>query len=426
MDLDATIVATSSPPGRSGRGLVRASGSGVRAAAEELGLAPRPGEVIAARMSLGSTSIPVLLGYFQGGSYTGEDLLEVQAPGNPALLGRIVDAMVDAAGGRRAEPGEFTARAFLRGRITLPQAEGVAATIAAEGDAALQGAELLRRGALGNAFAGIAEDLAQVLALVEAGIDFAEEEDVVAIDDGTLRSRLDTAHASLHAILDRSMPMRALGGIPRIVLAGAPNAGKSTLFNALLERDRVVASALPGTTRDAIGEPLAIEGTQVLLVDAAGEASATTELERSMQDAATDAILHADLVLHCVAPGVDDPPCTPRSLLVHTKADLRDVTPETGICAVSGDGLDALRTRIASQVRALRHPSVDALALQPRHEAHLEEARDAVDDAVGVIAARELVATSLRRALDALGALGGSVTSDDIIGRVFSTFCVGK
>ena len=183
-------------------------------------------------------------------SYTGDDSVELQLPGNPIVLERVIDALI--ASGRerqldvrRAEPGEFTARAYLNGRLTLTQAEGVAATIAAQSDAELDAARLLLSGRLADFAQRLAEDLAAALALVEAGIDFTDQEDVVAISPVDLHARFVDLRARLDDQLAHAVGMERLQAIPWVVLVGAPNAGKSALFNALLNRERAVVSPMP-------------------------------------------------------------------------------------------------------------------------------------------------------------------------------------
>jgi len=236
-----TIVAVSSPPGRSPRGLVRVSGPDTRSVVAQLilnpvgdapdsggGLAPCVVPWMLCRARLIDPPLPVLLAFFRGPrSYTGQDMAELQCPGHPALLDRVVHAAV-ASGARLAEPGEFTFRAFLAGKLDLTQAEGVAATIAATSDGQLHAAELLRRGELGRFAGGLVDQLADALALVEAGIDFVDEEGVVPIGPGDLDLRLARVERELHALLSHSRSWGALEALPRIVLVGRPSAGKST------------------------------------------------------------------------------------------------------------------------------------------------------------------------------------------------------
>ena len=443
-----TIVAVSSPPGRSPRGLVRISGDRAAEILQTLGLAwPEPRHLTAGRLRLSSQQeLPVLVGAFRGpGSYTGQDLAEVQLPGNPALLERVVRRIMESAA-RLAEPGEFTCRAFLSGKMDLPQAEGVAATIAAASDGQLAAAKLLRQGRLGSFAVEVADDLADVLALVESGIDFTDQEDVVPIAPGELDRRLARLGLRIADLLEHSRAWGVLEALPRVVLAGAPSTGKSTLFNALLGRLRAVISALPGTTRDVIEEPLTLPDSQgrdveIMLVDIAGLGTAGNALDRRIQDLANSALERADLVLHVDDGGgfvLDLPRAEVPVIRVHTKSDQAPPPPtcNVSVCALTGSGLSDLRRAIGAAIgdRAVG-VSAQMLALQPRHAAAL------CDAGAGLAAARrllepqrgeiaidrvELVAHALRGALDELAALAGRTTPDDVIGLIFARFCVGK
>ncbi|MHC4768582.1 MAG: tRNA modification GTPase [Planctomycetota bacterium] len=449
MDTSANILAVASPPGRSLRGIVRVSG----AQAFEL-LTPHV-ELGArgthrARLQVDDLDVACLAFVFPGpGSYTGEDAVELQLPGNPALLERVVDHLIESGQGRgldarRAEAGEFTARAFLNGKMSLTQAEGVAAIIAAQSDAQLRAGRLLASGALGGLARGLADDLAAALALVEAGIDFTDQEDVVAIGPREPHTRVVALRDRIQDQLDRSVATEQLAALAWVVLTGEPNSGKSTLFNALLGRTRAVVSEIAGTTRDVLVEPLLIDTgrgpAEVMLVDLAGTDAAESDLNRQMQAAARQAIERADLVLHCVPVGAT--PCEVANvdrLTVRTKSDL-DPARTTGhgiaVSARNGDGLDELRAAVGQRLadRAVSL-AADAMALRPRHEAALRSAARNLTETTALVEPLpderhvprpELVAATLRAALDDLGRLAGNVTPDDVLGRVFATFCVGK
>jgi tRNA modification GTPase len=411
-----------------------------------------------------TTSLPVWLFTFPAPrSYTGEDSIEMQLPGNPAMLERVIDMLLDSAcrqglDARRAQPGEFTARAYLNNRISLTQAEGVAATIAAQSDAELSAARLLVSGHMGRLAHRLADDLAAALALVEAGIDFTDQEDVIAIRASDLHARLEDLRARLEDQLQHAVGFEHLRAIPWVVLVGQPNAGKSALFNALLGHERAVVSGNAGTTRDMLTEPLAFDRAngraEVMLVDIAGlDHDDESPMNQRIQAAARQAIARAELRLHCVplastgpVPGESALASGLDEIIVRTKCDERADSKAAGAQAVSpgqiavsaltGEGLSNLRAAIADRL-AGRAVSLagGGLALQPRHEHAMRSAVANLDRAIARVASQrddraladaEIIASSMRAALDDLAALAGDVTPDDILGRIFAGFCIGK
>lgn len=454
-----TIVAVSSPPGRSLRGLIRFSGQDTRRILASLLTAHTedlpPRKLTSIRLK--SPPMPALLTLFDAPhSYTGQDAAELQVPGNPALLNRLLHGATDA-GARLAEPGEFTFRAFLAGKLDLTQAEGVAATINAISDGQLKAARHLCDGELGGFARELVDDLGTRLALVEAGIDFTDQEDVVPIGPGDLDGHLARIEARLTGLLSNSRSWGEVEALPWVVLVGAPSAGKSTLFNALLGRERAVIDPVPGTTRDVLCEPMTIQaddGTprELMLVDIAGiDAPASgpiTPLNEQAQAAARGAIDRADLILRVVditqsRSGTHSPATAVQTLTVHNKADLAlcdesvEHDPEAiRVSAVTGYHLDLLRDAIGGCLGDLSvSVSADMLALQPRHEQALRSALAQLKRARSLLANQltaralddvELIAGQLREVLNDLAGLGGQLTPDDVIGRVFATFCVGK
>ena len=452
-----TIVAVSSPPGRAPRGLIRFSGADTRRIVDTILDSPRsdfPARQVQT-VKLLHPPTPALLTLFDTPhSYTGEDTAELQVPGNPALLDRLLHQAVDA-GARLAEPGEFTFRAFLAGKLDLTQAEGVAATINATSEGQLKAAKHLSDGELGNLARELVDDLGTRLALVEAGIDFTDQEDVVPIGPGKLDEHLAGIESRLTNLLTNSRSWGEVQSLPWVVMMGAPSAGKSTLFNALLNQTRAVIDAVPGTTRDVLCEPMTLtanNGTQseIMLVDIAGidvtDMSIHDPLAEQAQSAARDAINRADLILHIVDP-THDPADSPLpttkvpTLTVFTKSDLFN-TPVTSapdaisLSAFKSLNLDTLKTNLAERLgdRPVSI-SADMLALQPRHESTLRAALEQIAEARAQLSTQltgraiddvELIAGHLREALNDLAALGGQLTPDDVIGKVFSTFCVGK
>ena len=451
MDLDSTILAISTPPGRSARGMIRCSGKeafGLISHRLVDGVTTSRRGVHAVRFRLDRVSVPMLMIVSVGpASYTGDDTIELQVPGNPRLLSTVLECLLEdgvsqGANVRLARPGEFTARAFLSGRIGLAEAESVAALVAARSDDEIQAADLMKTGRLGVLADDIASALADALALVEAGIDFTDQEDVSAIEHDDLLNRIQQAVVRIDNHLERSVGLESLQALPWVVLDGPPNAGKSTLFNALLGRSRAVVSDIEGTTRDVLAEPMRLDGAhdgEILLVDVAGREMAESELEEAMQRAASGARLRAELRVHCVPPGATAPPPASDLLRIGTKADLSgDHLDDVDIMTsgVTREGLDELRTLIVDRLDLRRSSlSADTLVLAPRQETALRTARTRLEDAVHLLERMgsdqvddlpELVAGLLRESLDAIGEINGVISPDEILDRVFSTFCIGK
>ncbi|MEM0983353.1 MAG: GTPase [Planctomycetota bacterium] len=365
-------------------------------------------------------------------SYTTDDAAELLIPGNPRLAERLESRLIQL-GARRAEPGEFTARAHLAGRLSLAEAEGIAQLIAAERDDELAAADDLLSGDAGTRHRALVDRLANLLALVEAGIDFTDQEDVVAITPADLAAGVADLEREIESELGGDHGAVEHAAEVTAVLVGPPNAGKSTLFNALLGRPRAIVSDTAGTTRDAIAEPLSLDDQHpgmgpVTLIDLAGLTETPADrADAQAQHAAQQRIAGESIVIACDPAGrFDRAPSSASTIRVRTKADLAtDATDSaTPVCALDGRGLGVLRRAIADA--ALHARASGAASLVPRHRRALSRALDALAEARPAIETPELVAHALRAALDALTELSGEVSPDDVIGRVFATFCVGK
>jgi tRNA modification GTPase len=430
MDLETTIVAVSSAQGDSPRALIRASGPTVFDSVKRIGIQYKARQCTTSTVQLPEGDLPVLVLAFPAtSSFTGQDTIEIELPNNSVLLQSTLNELIKVTLGRRAEAGEFTARAFFNGKLSLSEAEGICATISAQNDGELRGATLLREGVLHSLAASLSDNIVRSLSLVEAGIDFTDEDDVVAISDDDLLESIHCALHSIRKIVEGKISMLTLQHLPRVVIAGLPNAGKSTLFNAILGHSRVVVSDVVGTTRDAIGEPARFGDKEAMLIDIAGLEHATDPFSDSIQATAQKTLSHADLILWCVAPGDDSPSLKSNTIIVHTKSDLQSHKNKQGVCALSGDsmhGVEQLKGEIEERLFSIPIPSEDAIALLPRHEAHLRDAMQSLQLAENNSSVRELAAASLRDALNSIGSISGNVTPDDVIGEVFSSFCIGK
>ncbi len=397
------------------------------------------------------------------GSFTGEDVVELIVPGAGVVAERVLGRVLLVDGVRHAGPGEFAARAYLNGRMSVEEAEGVAAAIAARGEAELVAAERVMSGDAGAAYRAAADEIAACLSLVEAGIDFTEEEDVVAIGSADLVARVEAVRGELGRWIGGGGAVERSSAV--VAMAGVPNAGKSTLFNALVGRRRSVVSDTPGTTRDAVREEVALglgggEGgasvwdpVAVELIDPAGvDASivGVSAAEAGGQAASVAAVGEADVVVWCDPTGRFDE--AQRGVLgigasaavvrVRTKADLvgpgggDDGGGVLGVCALDGSGVAALRRAIADAAAgSVRVGGGDTVL--PRHGRALARCNALLGDAAELarrdaaagerhLSEAELVADRLRGALDAVGEVAGAISPDDVIGRVFAMFCVGK
>ena len=367
----------------------------------------------------------VLLLRFDGpASVTGEDVVEYQCHGGRAVVRSILDALTAQPGMRAAEPGEFTRRAFRNGRIDLTEAEGLADLLEAETESQRRAALLSADGGLRRVVEGWRERVVSLSARAEAAIDYVDDEEETATDIGPLATEARALAAELAEWLDLPRAELLKGGI-RVVAAGPPNTGKSSLFNALSRSERAIVTDIPGTTRDVIEIPIAIDGVPFVLVDTAGLRDSDDTVERIGIERAADEIRRADIVLWLG--DAEGAPDHRQLLIVHPRADLPDrIHPPVGalpVSAVTGKGIDLLTRELLTRANALL-PGEGKLALNQRQAIEIKRASDALresftDDIV-------FLADSLRRAREALDRITGRVGLDDMLDDLFRRFCLGK
>ena len=396
---------------------------------------PEEGVAFARRLeislnSAGSLHFPAWIYHFiTPKSYTGQDLAELHIPGNPLLARMLLNHLL-ANGARPAEPGEFTARAYFNGKLDLAQAEGIAAAIAAGNQRELAAARRLMAGELARRLRPIMDQISQALALVEVGIDFSEE-DVRFLSAESAVKRIENISRELQSLVAQSPRFSQLSHEPTIVLAGRPNAGKSTLLNTMAGQQRAIVSPIAGTTRDALSAEIRLSRGIVRMIDVAGldEESADDEISKQMRDRAERAIQQADhvLLLRDITDFRPDPNLARApDLVVFTKSDLSPQRPDLfAISAQSGLNIPELLCRLDTLAFG-ETAAGDSLALTARHLAAIEESLAALHRAAAVVDNEELLAAELRASLDALGQILGIVTPDDILGRIFAGFCIGK
>ena len=432
-----TIAARATAPGRGGIGIVRISGPEVpRIAVAVTGQVPEPRYATFApfRDEKGATMDEGLALYFPApDSFTGEHVLELQGHGGPVvldlLLGRILGL-----GARLARPGEFSQRAFLNDKLDLAQAEAIADLINSSTAAAARGAI---RSLQGEFSSRVNELLALVIELrvyVEAAIDFPEEE-IDFISDEKVQGRLAGVQAKLDDILGHAREGALLTEGASIVLTGKPNAGKSSLMNRLTGRETAIVTDIPGTTRDVIGEALQLDGIPLRLVDTAGIRDSDDRIELEGVKRAQTAMEEADLILHLVDASRDRPPARPglREILVLNKVDLvadRATLPSgcLRVSALTGEGLDGLKAHLKQHL-GLHESEGGGFSARSRHLTALRSAASSLQAGSRVLAeqqAGELLAEELRQCQKHLSGITGEFTADDLLGEIFSSFCIGK
>ena len=431
MRTDSTIFALSSGPPPAAISIIRISGKSAASALQALSV-ERPNPRFAHLAKLTSTVSGELLDealcfWFPGpDSATGEDLAEIHCHGGKAVVRAIEDELEQLDGLRRAEPGEFTRRAFLNGRIDLAEAEGLSDLLFAETELQRRSAVQAAGGALSRRVAGWQESLLRISAMVEAELDFSDEDDVAPAQTETIQDALGKLSEEMRLILDRPRAEKLRDGV-RVVLGGPPNSGKSTLLNALVDREAAIVSDIAGTTRDVIEVPVALEGIPFLFVDTAGvREEGAHEIERIGIDRARVQFEQADIILWMGAEGKG--PDHPRLAEIAGRADHPEFCeksqPSLSVSPVTGQGMDELVDLLVTQARDLV-PAADEISVNARQADHLGAAQEALSEAV-----RQsdflIVAEQLRIARDSLDALTGKASTEDMLDALFANFCIGK
>jgi len=441
------IAAIATGQGKAGIGIVRVSGMGLRGFASQL-LGAAPASRIATRAVFrGASGEPIddgiALFFASPASYTGEDVLELQGHGGPVVLQMLLRRCVEL-GARLAEPGEFSRRAFLNDKLDLAQAEGVADLIDAATEAAARCALRSLRGEFSVQVRGFAGQLVELRALVEATLDFPEEE-VDPLDREDARQRL----ARLAADLGRSLALGRQGSVLRnglqVVLAGQPNVGKSSLLNRLAGEDLAIVTEVPGTTRDAVRQTIQIEGVPMSIIDTAGLRDTDDTVEAIGIARTWDAIALADVLLLVVdaregvtaadRATVERLPRKLRPVTVFNKVDLSGDAPgvarqkEQGwrahVSAKTGAGVEGLR-KVLLDLAGWQPEGGDIFMARERHLVALERVAAALERATQSATRTELLAEELRLAQRELDSITGEVSADDLLGEIFARFCVGK
>lgn len=443
-----TIAALATPVGTAALAVLRVSGPDTaRLARELLGRPPAPRRAchVDYRDQGGGLLDDVLVTFFQGPqSYTGEDALEVSCHGNPFIAQKILEDLLRR-GCRPAEPGEFTQRAFLGGRMDLSQAEAVMDLIHARSERALDAANHQLRGALSRRLEGLIEGLLGVLARIEAYIDFPDE-DLPAEDRSLVAGDLSRLALETDRLLATSHYGEILRDGIKTVIVGEPNAGKSSLLNRLIGRDRALVSPEPGTTRDFIEERILVGPHWLRLIDTAGLNPSPAPLERLGMEKTKERLEEADIVLWVLdasKPSPHDPGVGLHSqrenvVIIFNKSDLlKDAAtslPEcsnaVAVSALTGAGVDDLKQMLVEKADSFRvEVSSDAVAVNARHADALREAQASLAAAIGKLQRNEeveLVASDLRAVLAAYGQIVGKVDNERMLDHLFASFCIGK
>jgi len=454
-----TIVAPMTPAGVSAVAAIRVSGSKVREVVRLLfgevavkNLVAREAKLATARdyrtlvgddRKTAQVIDSLLYIFFEGpNSYTGEDVLELYPHGNPIIVRELIQVIKSIDGVRLAEPGEYTRRAFLNGRMDLVQAESVADVIHSANRDELKNAHRLLGGALSKKVKTLTEQVMDISARLELDVDFAEEE--ADPDYATWGAKLEAIRESVESILKSFKGKAAVSRLPLAVLYGAPNAGKSSLVNALLGEDRILVSNIPGTTRDFVEVRLFLDGGEIRLVDTAGIADqATDALDALSMEKSREILAEADMKILVVdqvsgvryqESGMDESP----DVVVYSKSDLAQCHPECNevssdnsirVSSKTGEGLSELKRVMNSVLFKKTENSEDLWITSEREKTCLEEALAGIDRTLALIRtnpAVELLAFEMQLVRRSLQSITGEISSEDVLQKIFAGFCIGK
>ncbi|GAB4272848.1 MAG: tRNA uridine-5-carboxymethylaminomethyl(34) synthesis GTPase MnmE [Methylomicrobium sp.] len=441
-----TIAAIATPPGNGGVGVIRISGAASGRIAEQLierTLPPRYAVFTPfydADRSVIDSGIAI---YFPSpASYTGEDILELQGHGGSVILDMLLKRVLSL-GARLARPGEFTERAFLNGKLDLAQAEAVADLIESSTEQSARSAQQSMQGVFSRRIEALVEELTELRIYVEAAIDFVEE-DIDFLGDGVVQKRIESLQDQLAGILSTAQQGRLLRDGMTVVLAGKPNAGKSSLLNALAGHDAAIVTDIAGTTRDVLKERIQIDGMPLHVIDTAGLRDSDNLVEQEGIRRAREEMSKADKVLLLIDAQepehrsiLDDLPKNVPITKIYNKIDLLGIEPEINesthgtqiyVSVKTGQGLDLLKQYLKKSV-GYRPETDNVFIARRRHIDALQRALEFVQNAFAQLQERqagELVAEDLRQAQYCLGEITGAVSSDDLLGLIFSSFCIGK
>ena len=453
-----TIVALATPPGRSGIGIVRLSGPQSLGILRQLlrseTFAPQPNMLTLHSIfdpEKGDVLDQAMVCYFKAPhSFTGEDVVELHCHGSPILLRGIVDAALKL-NARMADPGEFSLRAVSHGRMNLSEAEAIRDLIEAHTDAGLKQATRQLKGEVSNILQPLKDDLLKVIVRLESSLEFVED-DLPSVEAKEILASLRCVRLECDRLAATFSRGRLLRDGLRVTLLGRPNTGKSSIFNRLLGHGRSIVTDIPGTTRDTITESIGIEGIPIVLTDTAGVRTATDQIESFGVDRTKREAADSDLVIlvidgseelrtedqaamsevakarYVIALNKSDVPTF--SITRSESLSINGNSPAViAVSAKTGDGIDTLRTAIIQPYVNGRATGDGLLIMNARHHDLLVRASDAVqqsEDSLDARASEEIVLVGLHNALRYLGDITGETTSDEILGRIFSTFCIGK